>query len=114
MPSWLPSDTLRDTTDAEDSPRQPGCLWAEALEERGYTTVAFTCNPLIVPNKNFHQGFESFDSYHTFRKSDAVLDSIQGFMERHAGTRFFLYLHLVDPHEQYELSQSARERVWGE
>ncbi|MCH2103125.1 MAG: sulfatase [Planctomycetes bacterium] len=83
----------------------------EALEERGYTTVAFTCNPLIVPNKNFHQGFESFDSYHTFRKSDAVLDSIQGFMERHAGTRFFLYLHLVDPHEQYELSQSARERV---
>ncbi|MCH2105744.1 MAG: sulfatase [Planctomycetes bacterium] len=83
----------------------------EALEERGYTTVAFTCNPLIVPNKNFHQGFETFDSYHTFRKSDSVLDTIKNFMERHAGTRFFLYLHLVDPHEQYELSQTARDRV---
>ena len=83
----------------------------EALEERGYTTVAFTCNPLIVPNKNFHQGFETFDSYPTFRKSDAVLDTIKNFMVRHAGTRFFLYLHLVDPHEQYALTQTARDRV---
>jgi arylsulfatase A-like enzyme len=83
----------------------------EALEERGYTTVAFTCNPLIVPNKNFHQGFETFDSYPSFRKSDTVLDTIKNFMTRHAGTRFFLYLHLVDTHEQYALTESARERV---
>ncbi len=83
----------------------------EALEERGYTTVAFTCNPLIVPNKNFHQGFETFDSYPSFRKSDTVLDTIKNFMTRYAGTRFFLYLHLVDPHEQYELTETARERV---
>jgi len=54
----------------------------EVLEERSYTTVAFTCNPLIVPNKNFHQGFENFDSYPTFRKSDVVLGTIKNFMKQ--------------------------------
>lgn len=83
----------------------------EALEERGYTTVGFTCNPLIVPNKNFHQGFEEFDSFPTFRKTDATIGTIENFLERYAGTRFFLYLHLVDTHDQYALSESAREQV---
>ena len=83
----------------------------EALERRGYTTVGFTCNPLIVPNKNFHQGFEEFDSFPTFRKTDVTLGTIENFLDRYAGTRFFLYLHLVDTHDQYALTDSARERV---
>jgi arylsulfatase A-like enzyme len=84
---------------------------SEVLERRGYTTIAFTCNPLIVPNKNFHQGFERFDSFPMFRKTDVVLETIRNFMARARGTRFFLYLHLVDPHDQYELTTAARERV---
>jgi arylsulfatase A-like enzyme len=83
----------------------------EALEKRGYTTVGFTCNPLIAPNKNFHQGFEEFDSYPTFRKTDTTIGTIENFLDRYAGTRFFLYLHLVDTHDRYELTDSARSQV---
>lgn len=72
---------------------------AEVLAHRGYTTAAFTCNPLIVANKNFDQGFETFDdSIRDFRKSDLVLPSILNWMQMYKDWRFFLYLHLVDPH----------------
>ena len=71
----------------------------EALQARGYTTAGFTCNPLIVPQKNFDQGFEFFDCNTVgFRKSEHIVPQVTRWIEKHAGTRFFLYLHLVDPH----------------
>ncbi|HJO26602.1 MAG: hypothetical protein CMK00_05590 [Planctomycetes bacterium] len=71
----------------------------EALQTRGYTTAGFTCNPLIVPQKNFDQGFEFFDCNTVgFRKSEHIVPQVTRWIEEHAGTRFFLYLHLVDPH----------------
>jgi arylsulfatase A-like enzyme len=71
----------------------------EALQSRGYTTAGFTCNPLIVPQKNFDQGFEFFDCNTVgFRKSEHIVPQVTRWIEEHAGTRFFLYLHLVDPH----------------
>ncbi len=81
---------------------------AEVLGERGYTTAAFTCNPLIVPDKNFDQGFELFDSAPTFRKTPQVMERISAWLRMHRRDRFFLYLHLVDPHWSYEPSPEAR------
>ena len=71
----------------------------EALEREDYATGAFACNPLIDPVKNFDQGFESFDYARDMRKSEEVLPRIETWIEEHADARFFLYLHLVDPHE---------------
>ncbi|MDP6540360.1 MAG: sulfatase, partial [Planctomycetota bacterium] len=79
-----------------------------ALEHRSFTTGAITCNPLIVANKNFDLGFESFDALMTFRKSPLVIDAARQWLEMHADSRFFLYLHLVDPHAPYEPSSEAR------
>lgn len=81
---------------------------AEVLGERGYTTAAFTCNPLIVPDKNFDQGFELFDSAPTFRKTSLVMERVSAWLRMHRRDRFFLYLHLVDPHWSYEPSPEAR------
>ncbi len=87
---------------------------AEVLASRGYTTAAISCNPLIVANKNFDQGFEAFDaSNRDFRKSSQVLPSIRRWLRGHAPYRFFLYLHLVDPHAPHEPDESARRLVGG-
>jgi arylsulfatase A-like enzyme len=76
---------------------------AEALQARGYTTAAWTCNPLISRQKNFDQGFESFtNSGGRFQKTEELIDELRSWIRWHAGTRFFLYLHLVDPHAPYQ------------
>lgn len=82
-----------------------------ALEHRSFTTGAITCNPLIVANKNFGLGFESFDAQMTFRKSPQVITAALEWIEMHADARFFLYLHLVDPHAPHEPSAEAREAL---
>jgi arylsulfatase A-like enzyme len=72
---------------------------AEVLQARDYTTHGVSCNPLIAPERYFDQGFESFDPpKNEFRKSPEVVPSVERWVEAHAGVRFFLYLHLVDPH----------------
>lgn len=72
---------------------------AEVLQRSGYSTAAWSCNPLIVPERYFDQGFEHFDHHPSeFRKSDEVMPAALRWIEAHAGARFFLYLHLADPH----------------
>jgi len=87
---------------------------AEALQGRGYTTAAFTSNPLIVPQKNFDQGFEFFDcNPEGFRKTDAMLEDLLRFVDENASTRFFLYLHLVDPHAPHRPREADLARLGG-
>lgn len=74
---------------------------AERLREQGYLTAAFTCNPLIVSQQNFDQGFDAFDGASTFRKTDEVLPDVLAWLRAHRAARFFLYLHLADPHEPH-------------
>lgn len=72
---------------------------AEALQARGYSTAAFSGNPLIVAQRQFDQGFERFDGRAPdFRMSDELVPSALDWLQRNASARFFLYLHLVDPH----------------
>ncbi|MAB77920.1 MAG: hypothetical protein CMJ89_01085 [Planctomycetes bacterium] len=72
---------------------------AEALQEQGLTTAAFSANILIVPDKNFDQGFEFFDhGSGGTRPSNVVMPAVLEWVEATAPTRFFLYLHLADPH----------------
>jgi len=76
---------------------------AELLFARDYLTAAFSCNPLIQADKRFDQGFETFDDSGEFRFGDEVVPDVLDWLDAHAGTRFFLYLHLVDPHLPYSL-----------
>ncbi|MEM9379074.1 MAG: sulfatase-like hydrolase/transferase [Planctomycetota bacterium] len=76
---------------------------AEALQARGYTTAAFSGNPIVEPDRFFDQGFESFDvEVPEFRMSDVVVPPALEWLEVHAPVRFFLYLHLVDPHAPHD------------
>jgi hypothetical protein len=81
----------------------------EILQRQGYTTAAFVGNPLIAPGKNFDQGFEYFESAPAdMEKSDQVVPRAVEWLGQHATERFFLYLHLVDPHLPYQYDPDAQ------
>lgn len=85
---------------------------AEELQAEGYATGAFSCNPLIVRGKNFHQGFDHFEGDSAdFRRSTAVMPDILEWIDGHASERFFLYLHLADPHTPHVPLPAQAERM---
>jgi len=85
---------------------------AEVLQRGGFTTAAWSGNPLITDSRNFSQGFELFrGSRDGFRKSDEFFSEVEAWIESHAGSRFMLYLHLVDPHAPYVPLPEARKRI---
>lgn len=87
---------------------------AEVLQRRGYTTAAISCNPLIDRSRRFDQGFETFDDGPRMRMTDEVLDDLLGTLDELADARFFLYLHLADPHTPHRPLPSELERLGGE
>jgi arylsulfatase A-like enzyme len=72
----------------------------EALQRLGFTTAAWSGSPLIVPDKGFGQGFEFFDASREgrLRRSDLFVPAALEWLGTLRGARFFLYLHLMEPH----------------
>ncbi|MCH2105743.1 MAG: sulfatase [Planctomycetes bacterium] len=83
----------------------------EVLLAEGYATGAFSCNPLIAPERYFDQGFEQFDSGPFIRHTGDVIDGVEEWIASRAGARFFLYLHLADPHTPHEPLPEELERL---
>ncbi|MFT5153218.1 MAG: arylsulfatase A-like enzyme, partial [Planctomycetota bacterium] len=73
----------------------------ELFERGGFATAGFSCNPLVSPTYNFGQGFEYFKTYRWKQAHDGVVEESLAWIEKHVDERFFLYLHLVDPHAPY-------------
>jgi arylsulfatase A-like enzyme len=85
---------------------------AEVLQDRGYTTAAFVGNPIVSSTRYFDQGFETFDETAAeFRMSDTYMPDALDWLEKHAPLRFFMYLHLVDPHTPHRPSPTQMERL---
>jgi arylsulfatase A-like enzyme len=83
----------------------------EVLAEKGYATGAFSCNPLIAPERYFDQGFEQFDSAPHIRHTGDIIDEVEEWITSRAGARFFLYLHLADPHTPHEPLPEELDRL---
>ena len=88
----------------------------EALQRAGVTTAAWSGSPLIVPAKHFDQGFEFFDASREgrLRRSDIVLPSALDWLGAASEWRFFLYLHLMEPHAPYAPLPEGRARFAAE
>ncbi len=84
---------------------------AESLQRAGFTTAAWSGNPLVSPLRNFGQGFEDFDSAESFRKTGEFFDGIEAWLRARGDTRFFLYLHLVEPHAPYVALPDGKARL---
>lgn len=101
---------------------------AERLGQAGYRTAAFSDNELISRRNGFQQGFREFHStgkpgrfyhYSLFRGNynltsillralhqgyqgvDRLFPSVLSWLEQNREQKFYLYLHLMDPHTPY-------------
>lgn len=85
----------------------------EVLQQAGFTTAGFSGNPLITEDHNFHQGFEHFWGTDKSVKSDRVVPDALAWLDKNKGFRFFLYLHLQDPHLPYKTRPADMEAFTG-
>lgn len=80
---------------------------AEALRQAGFLTAAFVTNIHISVKNNFDQGFDHFvqPAGDAGELCTRALEWVEG---RQEGERFFLYLHLLDPHAPYSPPEPFR------
>ncbi len=73
---------------------------SEVFANAGFIAAGFSANPLVTAARGFDQGFESFGDY-GWQDTSRIAADIRAFVDSTDGERFFLYLHLVDPHGPY-------------
>lgn len=74
---------------------------AEVLQREGLTTFALSSNPIIGRREGFHRGFERFVQV-PWARADHVNELFRDWLEDHRDTRWFAYLHYIDPHDSYD------------
>jgi arylsulfatase A-like enzyme len=88
----------------------------EAFQQRGWTTAAFVSNGNLFDDRTgFQRGMNLFrliihepdGSWHATARE--VVDPAVKFIEKQDSPRFFLFVHVVDPHTPYVLEPPYRE-----
>jgi len=85
----------------------------ESLRDAGWYTVGFSANPLMGRLSNYAQGFRRFFDagailpnvyaiHSTSGSAKALNGHVLPWIEQNAEWPYFLYVHSVDPHENYE------------
>lgn len=76
----------------------------ESALEAGLLTGAFVGNPLIVPQRNFDQGFHRFRGTRAAEllDTDLLVPEAIDWVDRVSSGRFFLYVQAMDPHEPHD------------
>lgn len=81
---------------------------AEVYREGGYATVSICSNGFTGRSTNLHQGFEevhesgSLNLQGSSKTSRPAVDHAVDWLDRHKDSPFFMYLHLYDPHSNFE------------
>ncbi len=87
--------------------RLPGAAHtlAEVYREAGWATMAFSSIPHTGRSANMHQGYEILHEppYRGGSKTaQGFIDKLLPWLKRHQDERFFVFLHVFDPHWPYE------------
>jgi choline-sulfatase len=93
---------------------------AEALGARGFHTAGFVGSEILAPDRGLAQGFNVYRGASTIepsglprfqRRADAVVtDAIDWLHGIEDSERFFLWVHLYDPHRPYDPPEPFRSR----
>ncbi len=106
-----PSHGVRDNARSPLASDVP--LLAERLRDRGLATGAFVGAAVLDPRFGLDRGFDVYDADLGFRRAsgaafafperraDRVIDSALAWLDA-AGDRFFVWVHLYDPHADYD------------
>jgi hypothetical protein len=90
---------------------------AETLQVRGFRTGAFVSSIVLDPDRGLKQGFEEYHGVGTGdrlkpetrqRRADEIMDEAVRWLDTVAGSRFFLWTHLYDPHRPYDPPEPYR------
>jgi arylsulfatase A-like enzyme len=87
---------------------------AEILAANGFTTAALVQSPIMRRGSGLDRGFSLYDSHAgdnvSHRRADAVVENALAWIDRHrrADERFFLFVHLFDPHLDYDAPEPFR------
>ncbi len=81
---------------------------AELLKENDYLTAAFTGGGYMGRKSGFEQGFDYYVSYG--RRFEPNLRPVTDWLEEHADSRFFLFLHNYNAHNPYDPPDDAKAR----
>jgi arylsulfatase A-like enzyme len=87
---------------------------AEILRPRGWRTGAFVSASILSHRFGLAEGFDIYedsfdvDAAATERRAEATVDLALGWLRRAKGGPFFLWLHLFDPHGEYDPPEPYR------
>jgi arylsulfatase A-like enzyme/Flp pilus assembly protein TadD len=98
---------------------------AEILQSAGYRTAAFVGSFALDSRFGLDQGFDVYDDFYgdtssfndfaiSERPADAVLEPALSWLENEAGSRWFAFVHLYDPHAPYVPPARFRESSAGD
>jgi arylsulfatase A-like enzyme/Tfp pilus assembly protein PilF len=95
---------------------------AQHFRERGFRTAAFVGSAVLDRRYGLDYGFDHYDDHmdfrrtvpgtggHAERRADAVVDAALAWLEE-APDRFFVWIHLYDPHASYDPPAPFRPRL---
>ena len=104
-----PSHGVRDN--ADPPLEEAHTTLAETLLARGFRTGAFVGSVVLHPDRGLKQGFEQYRGVDGAdgqapqarqRRADQVMADAVQWLDTIAGSRFFLWAHLYDPHRPYD------------
>ncbi len=75
---------------------------AELLSVRYWATGAVVNNPFLAAGSGIERGFDRYDYADAQRRADASVDAALAWLAGRGDQRFFLVLHLFDPHLPYD------------
>lgn len=89
---------------------------AERFRAGGHTTAAITASPLVSDRHKTHRGFQELYDVHPGRNLETGLRAARSsvlaneraipWIQAHAAEPFFLYVHVIDPHQPYDPPES--------
>lgn len=99
LTGWHP-ETHGVRTNLQAIPDQAPAL-PQILRERGYTTAAVVCNPVLQRSLGFDRGFDEFALRVNDSGIDAVEKIIRPWSRRSWRQPTFLWVHFLEPHGPY-------------
>ena len=118
MTSLYPSS--HGVTDLADQLPVTATTLAEVYREAGYATVAYSSVLFTGKFTNLHQGFEELhestsvnDPAYTAKTAREYVDRAVAWIERHPDTPFFMFLHVLDPHDPFE-PRAPYDTLWAD
>jgi arylsulfatase A-like enzyme len=87
---------------------------AEIFREHGYETGAIVGNSALAPPFGLDRGFDTYDyvpaTARQIRRADVTVRRALTWVDQREGRRFFLMIHLFDPHMSYDAPPPHRGR----